>query len=158
MSFKEICNNVAGHIGFFAGKSQNVLNSAKKKIKDSTEALNPKTLPERIQKSIYEKLTRTLYKQAEFVIGKISERAEVIDAVAEPFYQKVNSLAAQGPVSESQMRQALDSIEAAKKLTDEEKKLLIAVFGQIAGVKKSRYVDATIVKDHSADNNLPRLE
>ena len=127
MGLKEFCNNIANHIGFFTGKSHNALSSAQKKLKESTQALNPKNLPERIQKAIYTKLTRTLYKQAEFMMGKISERMEVIDAVARPFYEKVNVLAAHGPVTETQLWQAMDSIDAAKNLTDEEKQALLQV-------------------------------
>ena len=157
MSFADICNNVANHIGFFAGKSRNVLSSAHKKLKDSTEALNPKNLPERIQKAIYEKLTRTLYKQAEFMMGKISERMEVIDAVAKPFYEKINALAAHGPVSETRLWEAMNLIEAAKKLTEEEKALLVTLFGQIVGAQKSKVVDAVVVEDNGTNQKKTKL-
>ena len=146
MDLKDFCNNVANHIGFFAGKSHNALSSAQKKLKDSTQALNPKNLPERIRNAIYEKLTRTLYKQAEFMMGKISERMEVVDKVARPFYEKINALAAHGPVSETRLWEAMNSIEAARKLTDEEKVLLVTLFGQIVGAQKSKVVDAIVVE------------
>ena len=160
MSLKDFCNNVANHIGFLAGKSHNALSSAHKKLKESTQALNPKNLPERIQNAIYEKLTRTLYKQAEFMMGKLSERMEVIDAVAQPFYEKINALAAYGPVSETRMIEAMNSIEAAKKLTEEEKTLLITLFGQIVGAQKSKVVDAVVVEKQtqsSVTNNKVAL-
>ena len=160
MELKDFCNNVANHIGFFAGKSRNALSSAQKKLKESTQALNPKNLPERIQKAIYTKLIRTLYKQAEFMMGKISERMEVIDAVARPFYEKVNVLAAHGPVTETQLWQAMDSIDAAKNLTDEEKTLLVTLFGQIVGTQKSKVVDAVVVENENSANrkSKPRLK
>jgi len=153
MGFADICGSVANHMGTFAGKSHNVLSSAQKKLKESTQALNPKNLPERIQKAIYTKLTRTLYKQAEFMMGKISERMEVIDAVARPFYEKVNVLAAHGPVTETQLWQAMDSIDAAKNLTDEEKTLLVTLFGQIVGSQKSKVVDAVVVENENSANH-----
>jgi hypothetical protein len=146
VSLKDFCNDVANRMGFFVGQSRNVLSSAQKKIKESTQALNPKNLPERIQNAIYEKLTRTLYKQAEFMMGKISERMEAIDEVARPFYEKVNALVAHGPVSETQLWQALNSIEAAQKLTDEEKVLLVTLYDQIVGTQKSKVVDAVVVE------------
>ena len=146
MGFADICCSVANHMGTFAGKSHNALSSAQKKLKESTQALNPKNLPERIQNAIYEKLTRTLYKQAEFMMGKISERMEVIDAVAMPFYERINTLAAHGPVSESQLWEAMNSIESAKKLAEEEKVLLVTLFGQIVGAQKSKVVDAIVVE------------
>ena len=146
MSLKDFCNSVANNMGFLAGKSHNAISSAQKKLKESTQALNPKNLPERIQNAIYKKLTNTLYKQAEFMMGKISERMEVIDAVARPFYEKINALAAHGPVSETRLWEAMNSIEAAKKLTEEEKALLVTLFGQIAGAQKSKVVDAIVVE------------
>jgi len=146
VGFTDICCSIACRIGEFTGKSHNALSSAQKKLKESTQALNPKNLPERIQNAIYEKLTRTLYKQAEFMMGKISERMEVIDEVARPFYEKINALATRGPVSESQLWEAMNSIEAARKLADEEKVLLVTLFGQIVGAQKSKVVDAVVVE------------
>ncbi len=146
MGFADICCSIACRIGEFTGKSHNALSSAQKKLKDSTQALNPKNLPKKIQNAIYEKLTRTLYKQAEFMMGKLSERMEVIDEVAQPFYEKINALATRGPVSESQLWEAMNSIEAARKLADEEKVLLVTLFGQIVGAQKSKVVDAVVVE------------
>ncbi|MFC1676674.1 hypothetical protein ACFL3G_06380 [Planctomycetota bacterium] len=146
MGFADICCSIACRIGEFTGKSHNALSSAQKKLKESAQALNPKNLPERIQKAIYEKLTRTLYKQAEFMMGKLSERMEVIDEVARPFYEKINALAAHGPVSETRLWDVMNSIEAAKKLTEEEKALLVTLFGQIVGAQKSKVVDAIVVE------------
>ncbi|GAG32297.1 unnamed protein product, partial [marine sediment metagenome] len=105
-----------------------------------------------IQNAIYKKLTNTLYKQAEFMMGKISERMEVIDAVARPFYEKINALAAHGPVTETQLWQAMNSIEAARKLADEEKVLLVTLFGQIVGAQKSKVVDAVVVENDNSAN------
>ena len=146
MGFTDICCSIACRIGEFTGKSRNALSSAQKKLKESTEALNPKNLPEKIRNAIFEKLSRTLYKQAEFMMGKISERMEVIDEVARPFYEKINILAACGPVSESQLWEAMNSIEAAKNLSEEENTLLVNIFGQIAGAHKSKVVDAVVVE------------
>ena len=140
MGFKDICNNVANHLGFFAGKSRNVLSSVQKKLKDSTN------LPEKIRNAMFEKLTRMRYEQTEFLMTKLSERIEVIDVVAQPFYEKINALSARGPVGESQLWEAMNSIEAAKKLADEEKVLLVTLFGQILGAQKSKVVDAVVVE------------
>ncbi|MBA7623736.1 hypothetical protein ES703_31135 [subsurface metagenome] len=102
---------------------------------------------------MFEKLTRTLYKQAEFVMTKLSERIEVIDAVAQPFYEKINALSAHGPVSEAQLWEAMNSIKAAKNLTEEEKILLVNIFGKIIGAAKSRFVDAVVVEEEAASSN-----
>jgi len=149
MGFTDIFCDVANHVGFFAGKSRNALSSARKKFKDSTQSLNPKNLPEKIRNAIFEKLSRTLYKQAEFMMGKISERMQAIDEVAQPFFEKINVLSTRGPVSESQLWEAMNSIEAAGNLSDEEKVLLVNIFGQIVGAQKSKVVDAVIVEKPS---------
>ena len=146
MSLEDIFCSVANHIGRFAGKSRNVLSSARKKLEDSTQTLNPKNLPRKIRNAIFEKLSRALYKQAEFMLGKVSERMEAIDEVAQPFYEKINALSVCGPVSEAQLWEAMNSIDAAKKLSDEEKILLVNIFGTIIGSVKSKYVDAAIVE------------
>jgi len=140
VSFADICCSVANHIGLFAGKSHNVFSSARKKLKESTN------LPEKIRNAMFEKLARTLYKQAEFVMTRLSERIEVIDSVAQPFYEKINAFSARGPVSEARLWQAMNSIETAKKLTDEEKVLLVSLFGRIVGVQRSKVVDAVVVE------------
>ena len=149
MSFADFCCNVANHIGFFAGKSRNVLSSAQKRLKESTN------LPEKIRNAMFEKLSRMLYKQAEFMMTKLTERMEVIDEVARPFYEKINVLSARGPVSESQLWEAMNSIEAAKNLSDEEKVLLVNIFGTIIGSAKSKYVDAVVLEEEatSSDKN-----
>ena len=79
-------------------------------------------------------------------VANATERIEVIDTVAQPFYEKINVLSARGPVSESQLWEAMNSIEAAKKLADEEKVLLVTLFGQILGAQKSKVVDAVVVE------------
>jgi hypothetical protein len=137
-------------MGRIAGKSHNALSSAHKKIKDSTNALNPKNLPDKVRNAIFKKLSETLYRQAELMMGKISQRMEVIDEVARPFYEKVNALIARGPVTEAQLWDAMNSIEASKNLSEEEKLLLVTIFGQIAGVKKPKYVNATVVETNSS--------
>jgi hypothetical protein len=160
VNFADMCCNVANNMGRLAAKSHNALSSVQKKLKGSTQALNPKNLPEKIRNAIFEKLTRTLYKQAEFMMTKLSERIEVIDAVSQPFYEKINELIIHGPVSEAQLWQALNSIEAAKDLSEEEKVLLVTIFGQIAGVQKPKFVNATVVEEDSSANpkSKPRLD
>jgi hypothetical protein len=147
-------------MGFFVGQSRNVLSSAQKKLKESMQALNPKNLPDKIRNAMFEKLTRMLYKQAEFMMDKISERMEAIDKVTRPFYEKVNALGAHGPVSENQLWKALDSIEAAKNISDEEKSLLVTIFGQFVGAAKPKFVNATVVEEDSPDNpkSKPQLD
>ncbi|NQT01669.1 MAG: hypothetical protein HQ580_06585 [Planctomycetes bacterium] len=152
MNFADICCSVADYMGRLTGKSHNALSSTQKKLKDSTQALNPKNLPEKIRNAIFKKLSQTLYRQAEFMMGKLSERMETIDEVARPFYEKVNALIAHGPVSEAQLWEAMNSIEAAKKLSKEEKVLLVTIFGQIAGVQKPKFVNATVVEEDSSAN------
>jgi hypothetical protein len=146
VSFTDICCNLADYMGRLAGKSHNAFSSAQKKLKDSSQALNPKHLPDKVRNAIFRKLSETLYKQAELLMGKISERMEAIDKVAGPFHEKVNDLIARGPVTETQLWDAMNSIEASKNLSEEEKGLLVTVFGQIAGVRKPKYVNATVVE------------
>ena len=147
MSFADICCGVANHMGQLAGKSRNVFSSAQKKLKESTN------LPEKIRNAMFEKLTHTLYKQAEFMMTKLSERMGVIDEVAQPFYEKVNALSARGPVSEAQLWEAMNSIEAAKNLTEEEKVLLVNIFGKIIGAAKSKFVDAVVVEEEATSSD-----
>jgi len=153
VSFTDICCNVADYMGRLAGKSHNALSSAQTKFKNSTQALNPKNLPEKVRNAVFRKLSETLYKQAELMMGKLSERMEVIDKVARPFYEKVNILIARGPVSETQLWDAMNSIEASGNLSEEEKVLLVTIFGQIAGVQKPKFVNATVVEEYSSANH-----
>ena len=150
MSFTDICCNFADYMGRLAGKSHNALSSAQKKLKDSTQALNPRNLPEKVRNAVFKKLSQTLYKQAELMMGKLSERMEAIDEVAGPFYEKVNALIARGLVSEAQLWDAMNSIDASKNLSEEEKVLLVTIFGQIAGVRKPKFVNATVVETDSS--------
>jgi len=140
VSFGDFCCNVVYHMGEFTGKSRNVLSSAQKRLKESTN------LPKNIRNAMFEKLTRALYKEAEFVMTKLTERMEVIDEVAQPFYEKIMALSARGPVSEAKLWEAMNSIEAAKNLSEEEKSLLVNIFGTIIGSAKSKYVDAVVVE------------
>ena len=49
----------------------------------------------------------------------------------------------------------MNSIEAAKNLTEEEKVLLVNIFGKIIGAAKSKFVDAVVVEEKatSADKS-----
>jgi len=145
MSVADICKRVANNIGWLAGKGHNALSRAQKTVKDSAN------LPEKIQNALFEKLARTLYKQAQFMVGKITERMEVIDEVARPFYEKVSELSARGPVTENQLWRALHSIEASKHLSEEEQALLVKLFGQTVNAQKSKMVDAVVVEKSSAE-------
>jgi len=160
VSFTDICCIVADYMGRLAGKSHNAMSSAQKKLKNSTQALNPKKLPEKIRTAIFRKLSQTLCRQAELMMGKLSERMEAIEEVARPFYEKVNALIAHGPVSEAQLWEAMNSIEVAEKLSKEEKVLLVTIFGQIASVRKPKFVNATVVEEYSSANpkSKSRLE
>jgi len=140
VGFGDFCCNVAHHLGEFAGESRNVFSSAQKRLKESTD------LPEKIRNAMFKKLSRMLYKQAEFMMTRLSDRMEVIDEVARPFYEKINALSARGPVSEAKLWEAMNSIEAAKNLSEEERALLVNIFGTILGSAKSKYVDAAIVE------------
>jgi len=55
-------------------------------------------------------------------------------------------MSARGPVSEGQLWEAMNSIEAAEKLADQEKVLLVNLFGQIVGAQKSKVVNAVVVE------------
>jgi hypothetical protein len=147
VGFVDICNSIANHMGQLTAKSHNVFSSAQKKLKESTN------LPEKIRNVMFEKLTRTLYKQAEFMMTKLSERMGVIDEVAQPFYKKVNALSARGTVREAQLWEAMDSIEAAKNLTEEEKVLLVNIFGKIIGAAKTKFVDAVVVEEEATSSD-----
>lgn len=145
MAVAEVCKGIAKRVGWLAGKGHNVMLHAQRKVKDSAN------LPEKIQTALFEKLSRTLYKQAQFMVGKITERMEVIDKVAGPFYEKVNELSRRGPVTENQLWQTLHSIEASKHLSEEEKTLLVKLFGQTVNAQKSKVVDAVVVDKSSAE-------
>jgi hypothetical protein len=146
MSLADICCSFAHRAGEFTGKSRNVLSSAQKKLKESAQKLHPKNLPDKIRNAVFEKLTRALCKEAEFVMTRLSERMEAIDEVARPFYEKISILSASGPVSDEKLWQTMNSIEAAKNLTEEEKVLLVNIFGKIIGSQKSKFVDAVVVE------------
>lgn len=140
MSVATIFWGVANRAGWLAGKGHNAMLSAKTKVKESAK------LPEKIQNAMLEKLSKSLYKQAQFMLEKISGRMEVINEVAGPFYEKVSALSAHGPITEGQLWHSMNSIEAAKNLTEEEKTLLINLFGQMVGTQKSKVVDAVVVE------------
>jgi hypothetical protein len=148
MDFAEICCNFSHAVGEFVGRSHNALSSAEKTVRTSREKLRTK-LPEKIRSVVSEKLTRLLYKEAEFALSKLGERLQVITQASLALEEKIKQLAARGPVSEADLWKAMDSLEAAKSLTDDEKALLVNIFAQITKTQKTKFVDAVVVENPS---------
>ena len=146
MGFADFCCSAANYIGLAAGRGHNLLSSGAEKLKDSTKVLQPGYLSGKIRNAMLEKLTHALRSQAEFVMTKLTERMEIVDKVARPFYEKIVALSARGPVSETRLRQALDSIDGSDKLDEQEKVLMVKLFGQIVGCGTSKFVDAVVVE------------
>lgn len=143
MDFTEICCNFARTIGEFVGKSRNALSSAEKTLKTSIGKLRSK-LPQKIRSAVMEKLTRLLYKEAELAVAKLGERLQVLAEATIALQEKIDELNARGPISEADLWKAMDSLEAAAPLTDDEKALLVSIFRRTATVQKPKFVDAVV--------------
>lgn len=144
MSFTDVCRNFACGIGKFIGGSINVLAWPRKALRGSREKLRPLPPRETIRAIVTEELIRLVGKETELTRTKLEERLQIMAETILALQERINELSARGPVSEADMREAVDSLKAAESLTNNERVVLVKVFRQNVALQKPELVGDAI--------------
>lgn len=147
MSFTDVFRNFAGSMGKFIGGGFSILGSARKVLRKSIGKLRPLSSREKIRNIVIDELTRLAAGDAELTGTTLEERLQVMAETILALQEKINELGARGPVSETDMWEAMSSLKAAESLTDDERAILVTVFRQNIAIQKPDLVDTPVVQN-----------
>ena len=131
-------------MGKFIGGSLNVLAWPRKVLRKSAGKLRPQSSREKIRAIVTEELIRLVGGETELTRTKLEERLQIMAETILALQERINELSARGPVSEADMREAVDSLKAAESLTNDERVVLVKVFRQNVALQKPELVGAAI--------------
>jgi antitoxin component HigA of HigAB toxin-antitoxin module len=97
---------------------------------------------ERIRSVVLEELGHLLSEDQEIPLSDLEERFRIMAEAIHALQKKVTELAASGPVSDSDMRKAVDSLKVAQSLSEAERTILVSVFRQNVAIQKPDVEDA----------------
>jgi hypothetical protein len=146
MSFTDACRNFACGMGKFFGATRNTLGWPRKALRKSVENLRPQSSREKIRAIVTEELMHLVGKETELTRIKLEERLQVMAQTILALQERINDLSASGPVSEADMWEAVDSLEAAQSLTNGERVVLVKVFRQNVALQKPELACDAVLK------------
>ena len=145
MSFTDVLRDFAHGMGKFIGRSFNGLSLTRKALRKSMERLRPRDSREKIRAIVADELKRFPAKEAELTRTILEERLQLMAETKLALQEKINELSDRGPVSETDMFEAMDSLKAAESLTDDERNILATVFRQNIVIQKPDLVDTPVL-------------
>lgn len=134
-------------MGKFIGGGFSILGSARKVLRKSIGKLRPLSSREKIRNIVIDELTRLAAGDAELTGTTLEERLQVMAETILALQEKINELGARGPVSETDMWEAMSSLKAAESLTDDERAILVTVFRQNIAIQKPDLVNTPVVQN-----------
>jgi len=147
MSFTDVFLNFAGGMGKLIGGSFSALSSARRALRESVAKLRPQSSREKIRAIVIDELTHLMAGEAELTGTKLEERLQLMAETILALQEKINELSARGPVSETDMWEAMSSLKAAESLTDDERAILATVFRQNIAIQKPDLIDTPVVQN-----------
>ena len=134
-------------MGRLIGGSFSALGSLRKALGKSIGKLRPRSSREKIRSIVIDELTRLAAGDAELTGAKLEERLQIMAETILGLQEKINELSARGPVSETDMWEAMSSLKAAESLTDDERAILVTVFRQNIAIQKPDLIDTSVVQN-----------
>ena len=147
MSFTDVSRNFACGMGRLIGGSFSALGSLRKALGKSIGKLRPRSSREKIRSVVIDELTRLAVGDAELAGAKLEERLQVMAETILALQKRINELSVRGPVSETDMWEAMSSLKAAESLTDDERAILVTVFRQNIAIQKPDLIDTAVVQN-----------
>jgi len=110
----------------------------------SASKAEPLSTREEIRSIIVEELARLQAPEGKAAILNLEKRVRFMAETIEALQNRIVELSARGPVSEADMWEAVDSLEAAESLTDDERAILVNVFRQNITLQKPELVGVAV--------------
>jgi len=120
--------------------------SAKLPAETQPSASKPEPLStrEEIRSIIAEELARLQAAEEKAALLNLEKRVRFMAETIEALQNRIMELSACGPVSEADMWEAVDSLDAAESLTDDERAILVNVFRQNITLQKPELVGVAV--------------
>ncbi|HIJ70605.1 MAG TPA: hypothetical protein HPP87_04480 [Planctomycetes bacterium] len=147
MSLTDVISDFAHGMGKFIGKSFNALSLFRNALRESAGKLRPRDSSEKIRAIVIEELTHLPAKEAELSGTDFEKRLQLMADTILALQEKINELGFRGPVSETDMFEAMDSLKATELLTEDERAILVTVFRQNIAIQKPNLIDTPIIQN-----------
>jgi len=147
MSFDDISRGFGHGVGKLVGGTRKVLSWPGSILSKATEKLRSVFPSARIRAIVTEELMRLMDQNAEFAEEKLEQRLQVMAETILALQERINELGARGPISETDMWEAMSSLKAVESLTDDERAILVTVFRQNIAIQKPDLIDTAVVQN-----------
>jgi hypothetical protein len=138
---------LAKSVGRFIWAGSKILPRPSRAGKRPTRQKKSSWTREKIRSIVIDELTRLAAGDAELTGAKLEERLQVMAETILGLQEKINELSARGPVSETDMWEAMGSLKAAESLTDDERAILVTVFKQNIAIQRPDLIDTPVVQN-----------
>ena len=143
MDLIEISSNLGRGVGSLVGGTRKVLSWPGNSMSKAIAKLRSVFPSSNVRTIVTEELMRLM--GAEGLAGEnLEQRLQVMAETIVALQQRIDELVAQGYVSETDVLDAMDSLETAKSLSNDEKAVLVNVFRQNIALQKPELVGTEI--------------
>ncbi len=138
---------LARSVGRFIGAGSKILTRSSRAGKRPTGQEESSWTREKIRAIVIDELTRLMVREAKLTGTALEEHLQVMAETILGLQEKINELSARGPVSETDMWEAMSSLKSAESLTDDERAILVTVFRQNIAIQKPDLIDTAVVQN-----------
>ena len=146
MGLNDISHSLGHGAGKLVGTTRKVLSWPGSALSKAIEKLRSVFPSARVRTIVTEELTR-LMAQKEPTEEKLEQRLKIMAETILALQEKINELSARGPVSETDMLEAMDSLKTAESLTNDERAILATVFRQNIAIQKPDLIDTPVIQN-----------
>jgi hypothetical protein len=143
MDLNEISRNLGRGMGMFVGGTRKVFSVPRTTLSKAIEKLRPVFPRSNVRNIVNEELMRLMGAEG-FTEEKLEQRLQVMTETIVALQKRIDELVAQGYVSETDVLDAMNSLETAQTLSNDEKTVLVNVFRQNIAIQKPELVDNKI--------------
>ncbi len=143
MDINEISCNLGRGVGKLVGGTRKVLSLPANTLSSALEKLRSVFPGSNVRNMVTEELMRLMGGEG-LVKEELEQRLQVMAETIVALQERIDELIAQGYVSETDVLGAMDSLEAARSLSNDEKAVLVNVFRQNIALQKPELVGTEI--------------
>ncbi len=146
MKLKDFSLGFVHGAGTLVGRTCKVLSWPGSALSNAMEKLRSVFPSARIRAIVTEELIHLMGTEG-LAEEKLEQRFKVMAETILALQERINELSVRGPVSETDMWEAMSSLKAAESLTDDERAILVTVFRQNIAIQKPDLIDTPVVQN-----------
>jgi hypothetical protein len=140
MDLNEISRNLGSGVGKLVGGTRRILSLPGTTLDITIEKLRSVLPGSNVRSIVTEELMRVMGAEG-LVEEKLEQRLQILAETIVALQKRIDELVAQGYVSEKDVLNAMDSLESAQSLSNDEKAVLVNVFRQNIAIQKPELVN-----------------